>query len=850
MDYIGEHLLPGKIGHLLIIISFIASILATFSYYKSFRSIDPSDQSNWKQLGRISFLIDAVSVTGVFVLLYFLIANHRYEYQYVYKNSGNDLEPKYIFSSLWSASEGSFILWTVWHAILGIILMFTSKKWEGPVMMVLSFAQVCLVTMLLGIYVFGIKIGSNPFVLFREQMPNLPIFGYADYATRIIDGNGLKQLLQNYWMVIHPPVLFLGFASMIIPFSFAIGGLMTKNYGEWTKPALPWALFSACVLGVGVMMGAAWAYESLSFGGYWAWDPVENASLVPWLVLVAGIHTILIYRHTGRSLKTAYLLISLAFILIVYSTFLTRSGILGETSVHSFADLGMNAQLYLFLYIFFWLPAIISSSGLKNQFIALASSLLFLILAGYVHSSFALISPLAALAWMMFNLNKVIPSEKKEEAASSREFWMFIGSLVLFISAVIITIQTSVPVFNKIFNTKHAPAQDVEFSYNRIQIFIAIIIGILTAITQYLKYKETSSGYFLKKIIFPLVISFIAAGLALAFGNIHFDKYGSGYLAAIWIAVACAVFAVIANLSYIWLGVKGSLKLSGPSVAHLGFGLMLLGILISSSKKETLSYNTSGIPINFGPDSKENTGENLTLVKEMRTDMGKYWVTYTNDSVHPKKSQWYYKLKFESKDGKENFTLTPNAFVNYQGNEGLMANPDARHYWDHDIFAYITAIPDPEKNQDTSAFEKRYVKAGDSVFYSRGFMILEEVKSTDSLPVEIFGETGKLFTAKMKVYSKTNSVYTSIARMAIAKGEAISIPDTVMAESLILQLNGFDGKTAEVGIKESDTVLQYITLKAYKFPFINVLWLGTILMSIGFIISMVRRMQVNKTIKD
>jgi cytochrome c-type biogenesis protein CcmF len=850
MDYIGEHLLPGKIGHLLIIISFIASILAAFSYYQSFRSIDPSDQSNWKQLGRISFLIDAVSVTGVFVLLYFLIANHRYEYQYVYKNSGNDLEPKYIFSSLWSASEGSFILWTVWHAILGIILMFTSKKWEGPVMMVLSFAQVCLVTMLLGIYVFGIKIGSNPFVLFREQMPNLPIFGYADYATRIIDGNGLNQLLQNYWMVIHPPVLFLGFASMIIPFSFAIGGLMTKNYGEWTKPALPWALFSACVLGVGVMMGAAWAYESLSFGGYWAWDPVENASLVPWLVLVAGIHTILIYRHTGRSLKTAYLLISLAFILIVYSTFLTRSGILGETSVHSFADLGMNAQLYLFLYIFFWLPAIISSSGLKNQFIALASSLLFLILAGYVHSSFALISPLAALAWMMFNLNKVIPSEKKEEAASSREFWMFIGSLVLFISAVIITIQTSVPVFNKIFNTKHAPAQDVEFSYNRIQIFIAIIIGILTAITQYLKYKETSSGYFLKKIIFPLVISFIAAGLALAFGNIHFDKYGFGYLAAIWMAVACAVFAVIANLSYIWLGVKGSLKLSGPSVAHLGFGLMLLGILISSSKKETLSYNTSGIPINFGPDSKENTGENLTLVKEMRTDMGKYWVTYTNDSVHPKKSQWYYKLKFESKDGKENFTLTPNAFVNYQGNEGLMANPDARHYWDHDIFAYITAIPDPEKNQDTSAFEKRYVKAGDSVFYSRGFMILEEVKSTDSLPVEIFGETGKLFTAKMNVYSKTNSVYTSIARMAIAKGEAISIPDTVMAESLILQLNGFDGKTAEVGIKESDTVLQYITLKAYKFPFINVLWLGTILMSIGFIISMVRRMQVNKTIKD
>lgn len=850
MDYIGEQLLPGRIGHLLIIISFVASILATFSYYKSFRSIDLADQNSWKRLGRISFLIDAVSVIGVFAILYYLISHHRYEYQYVYKNSGNDLEPKYIFSSIWSASEGSFILWTLWHGLLGVVLMFTSKKWEGPAMMILSFGQVCLATMLLGIYFFGVKIGSNPFALFREQMPNLPIFSFADYATRIKDGNGLNQLLQNYWMVIHPPVLFLGFASMIIPFSFAVGGMLTKNYGEWTRPALPWALFSAAVLGVGVMMGAAWAYESLSFGGYWAWDPVENASLVPWLVMVAGIHTILIYRHTGRSLKTSYLLISLAFILIVYSTFLTRSGILGETSVHSFADLGMNSQLYLFLYIFFWLPAIVSSNGIKKQLIALAASLLFLIFAGYVHSSFALISPLAALVWMMINLNKVIPSEQKEEAVSSREFWMFIGSLVLLISAVIITAQTSVPVFNKIFNTKRAPAQDVEFSYNRIQIFIAIILGILTAIAQYLKYKQTSAGIFIKKIIIPFGISVVAAGLVLAFGNINYDKYGSGYMVSVWMAVACAVFAVIANLTYIWLGIKGNLKLSGPSVAHFGFGLMLLGILVSSSKKETLSYNTSGININFGPDSKENTGENLTLVKGMKMDMGKYWVTYASDSVHPKKSQWYYKLKFENKNGKENFILKPNAFVNYKGNMGLMANPDAKHYWDHDIFAYITALPDPEKNTDTSTFKNKFVKTGDSVFYSKGFMVLENVKSTDSLPVDIFGENGKLFEAKFKVYSKTNSIYTSLARLAIAKGATISIPDTVMAENLVLQLNSYDGKTAEVGIKESDSVLQYITLKAYKFPFINLLWLGTVLMALGFVISMVRRMQVNKTAKS
>ena len=226
--------------------------------------------------------------------------------------------------------------------------------------------------------------------------------------------------------------------------------------------------------------------------------------------------------------------------------------------------------------------------------------------------------------------------------------------------------------------------------------------------------------------------------------------------------------------------------------------------------------------------------------------MGKYWVTYESDSMHPKKAQWYYKLKFESKDGKEGFTLMPNAFINYKGNQGLMANPDAKHYWDHDIFAYITALPDPEKNTDTSSFHNKMVKVGDSIFYSKGYLILENVKTTDSLPVELFGNNGKLYEARLKVYSKTNSIYTSFPKLALAKGAEISVPDTIMSESLVVQLNKFDGKTAGIGMKESTSVLQYITLKTYKFPFIIVLWLGTIIMAIGLVISIVRRLQVNK----
>jgi len=857
MDYIGEQLVPGQIGHFLIILSFVSSLVAAVSYFISARTVNLQEQESWKRIGRISFFLDVISVLGVFIILYTLIANHRYEYQYVFKNSGNDLEPKYILSSLWSASEGSFILWAVWHAILGVALIATAKKWEAPVMAVLSFAQVCLATMMLGLFIrldfdflnihFNTKIGANPFALFREQMPDLPVFQFADYATRIKDGNGLNMLLQNYWMVIHPPVLFLGFASTIVPFAFAMGGLITKKYGDWVKPALPWALFSACVLGVGIMMGGAWAYESLSFGGYWAWDPVENASLVPWLVLIAGLHTLIIYKSTGRSLQTSFFLISLAFILILYSTFLTRSGILGETSVHSFADLGMNAQLYLFLYVFLWMPAIVSLNGLNKKLIATGASVLFLVLAGLVHPFFALISPIAALILFLVNMSQIIPSVKKEEAASSREFWMFIGSLVILFSAIIIIAQTSLPVYNKIFNKKAAPPQDIEFSYNRIQIFIAIIIGLLTAVGQYLKYKETGMQYFFKKIGLPFIISAVVAGLILAFGNINYDKYGIGFLVFIWTAIACAVFAIIANLSYIWIGLKGKLKLSGPSIAHFGFGMMLLGILISSSKKEVLSNNTNGIFVPLEENKiTGKVGENYTLIKGVKMDMGKYWVTYLGDSSHSKKSQKYFKINFTDKEKLEDFTLKPNAFIDYKGNEGLSANPDARHYWDYDVFAYITALSDPSKTKDTASFRNNVVKPGDTIFYSNGFMTLDSVLVNPVNPRVVFLPGDTAIVAKLTVNAMDGKQLVAWPYFYLRENHLDFVPDTLISQGLTVQLQKLVDKRFEIGVKESKAVQDFLTLKVYKFPFINLLWLGTLLMATGFIISMVRRIQMNK----
>lgn len=815
MGYIGEHLLPGQLGHFFIVLSLVASLVATFAYFRSAQSKNETDSFYWKKLARLAFITEVVSVAAIFGILFYIIHNHLFEYKYAWQHSSLSLEFKYMLACFWEGQEGSFLLWSIWHCVLGLILIKTSKKWEAPVMTIVSFAQLCLATMIAGIYIFGWKMGSNPFILLRDSgvLDNAPALHIdfdvnqalkPDYMSSIRDGNDLNPLLQNYWMVIHPPVLFMGFASTVVPFAFAMAGLWKKRFGEWTKPALPWALFSAAVLGVGIMMGAMWAYESLTFGGYWAWDPVENASLVPWLVLISGIHTLLIYRHTGYSLRASHIFFILAFGFILYSTFLTRSGILGDSSVHAFTDLGMNWQLLAFMLVFI-VPALI----------------------------------------FFFIRYREIPTVQKEESSSSREFWMFIGSLVFFLSALVIIGKTSLPVYNKIFKGNIAPPADPEYSYNQIQIFVAIIIGLLTAIGQYLKYKDTSKSFFLNKIWIPTVIAMIAASLILGFGKVNYEKKTYGFMAAIWIAVACSVYAIIANAAYIWLGIKGKLKLSGGSIAHVGFGMVLLGILITSSKKEVLSNNINGMatPLGAGEDPREN----LTLIKGVSSDMGKYTLTYESDSAHPKKQLWFYSIRFKSKDGKEEFVLKPNAFVNYKGNEGLMANPSAKHYWSHDVFTYITSLPNPERQKDTAAYKTNKLKPGDSLFYSSGFMILEKVETKDSLPASIFAQGDSLYESSIKIHSKSGSVFSVTSRLAFMKGGLLTLPDTITAEGLVLQLQKVNAdKSIELGVKESAAVMKFVTLKAYKFPFINLLWFGVAITAIGIIISMVRRIQLNR----
>lgn len=799
MEFQGEQLIWGNIGHFFVLLSFVASLLGSIAFFLSTQSRLITNDNNWYQLGRSSFIIHSIAVFGVFSILFYLIFNHHYEYHYVWSHSNNELPFKYLLSCFWEGQEGSFLLWLIWHCVLGLIFLRKKTKWSAPVMSVVSLAQFFLSISLLGLFFFGEKIGSSPFALLRHEMADAPIFQRPDYLTMVTDGNGLNPLLQNYWMVIHPPVLFLGFSTTLFPFAYAIAALWKRDFEDWVKPVLRWALFGSMILGTGIIMGGAWAYESLNFGGYWAWDPVENASLVPWLILIAGLHTVIIYKATGYSLRATLFFFILSFSLVLYSTFLTRTGILGETSVHAFTGEGNYLGIYLLIFLFTFL-----FGGI------------ILFIARY----------------------KSIPDHKKEEELSSREFWMFIGALVLIISSVQITYTTSMPVWNEIFGTKMAITDPVSH-YNKIQIWIAIVIALGTACIYYFKFKKTSWTLVLKKLAIPFFISLVLSATVIYLQEL--------YSVPVATLMVCSMFTVVANIYYISQNQKLNVKKWGGNVAHVGFGLMLVGILLSSYNKNVISINELGVDFEMGKETdaenKEESRENVLLFRGKPTKMQDYWLTYIGDTtIGP---DHFYSVRYIKKDKVdkivEDFILKPNAQINPK--MGLVSNPDTKHYWTKDVFTYITSTIDKSKIKDTADFKTKKVQIGDSIYFANGVMVFNGFETNIENKNYKSQQGDVAVSAKISMLNMTGKTAIANPVYYIRNKVEYKIADTLDDFEIEIRINKIipEEESVELAYKQPDALNDYIIMKAIVFPYINLLWLGTFLMIIGFLISLYKR---------
>jgi cytochrome c-type biogenesis protein CcmF len=637
IHYLGEHLLPGAIGKTFVWIAFLAALGSTLVFIFSLFSKKFSSRS-WLQGARGLYLIHTLSLTGVAVVLYYLIFQHYFEYSYVWQYSSRMLSVKYIISCFWAGQEGSFLVWALCQAFIGVILILRARDWEKPVMAVVSLSQVFVTSMLLGVKFLGINIGANPFTLLRETITTLSgtIFTEPNYLTMLKDGNGLNPLLENIWMTIHPPILFLGYALALVPFAYAIASLLKKDYTGWINRAIPWTLLSLTMLGAGILLGGAWAYVSLTFGGFWAWDPVENSSLVPWMTLIAGLHLLLIARRQNFALFSAYLFLGLSYVLVLYASFLTRSGVLADTSAHSFGDNGMTLQLLIFLLFFLVILVVMIALHVKRF------------------------------------------HEKKKEELLSREFWMFIGSVIVALGAFQIIFTTSIPVFNSVFGTNVAPPSDAVGFYNKWQTPFALLIAGFIAFCQFLNYHSNEPRVFVRKMIVPLALSLVITIPFVAMGIVR----GINYTLFLFFIL----FSILSSLyNLIFRSVKP--RNTGAIITHLGFVFFLLGTVITFSNSSIISSNTSKYDLG---DEKANS-ENLMLVRSDTLYMGGFYVAYVNKRVAGNETHYQVDfLKYSEGRFSKQFSLFPS--VNIHPRMGAVYNPSTRHFLNRDYYTYIAHV--------------------------------------------------------------------------------------------------------------------------------------------------------------
>jgi len=839
------HYFIGNLGHFFVITSFVAAIVTVFSYFKASGITDVEKKQQWVINGRVGFYIHAFAVLGIVVTLFTIIANHYFEYHYAYSHSDKKLPSYYLISTFWNGQEGSFLLWMFWHAVIGLVLIYTNRFWEAPVMTVFALVQAFLASMILGVVIplLDFKLGSSPFILLRDAMPD-PIFKLQpDFIPQ--DGNGLNPLLQNYWMVIHPPTLFLGFALTLVPFSFCIAGLWLKKYREWVRPALPWSLLAGAILGLGILMGGYWAYETLNFGGYWNWDPVENAVYVPWLILIASIHTMITYKNSETALKASVILVISVFILILYSTFLTRSGVLGDASVHSFTDLGLSGQLLVYLFFF-----------MVGAFV------------------------LATVRW------KEIPSSEKEVSTYSREFWIFIGATVLCLMGFQVLLPTSIPVWNRLIeffggsSNLAPPANQVEF-YSKFQLWFAVAIGLLSAVGQFFWWKKIDIAELKKELYTPIVITLLFFALIITLGKVFAPSY--------IILTFAGVFTIVANFKILASVLKSSPSLSGGSIAHIGIGMMLVGVMFSSGYSNVVSLNNTGMLISKQLTEEFNRENLLLFVNEPRTMAG-YEIEYKGEKAEPRyksgyvsrneittttdpymviaKKDLYYKGekifntddKFEifpentyyeiefRKNGEHKFTLMPRVQINER--MGNVASPDISHSATLDLYTHVSAPMTEEAKEDWSDREEIRVNRNQEFFANDYVAVVEEMERITELGGEKIDSSFVAVKARIKVKGERNEYFIEPVIIFGTNARGGIIPDAIPDLGLKISLLNIHPETDEISLGIQSRQKDWVVIKALEKPFVNILWLGTLVVMTGFSVAMVRRFREFNKMKE
>ncbi|RME93338.1 MAG: heme lyase CcmF/NrfE family subunit, partial [Candidatus Hydrogenedentota bacterium] len=410
-------------------------------------------ESSYALLAIRSVYANAIFISIATLSLIVLLLSADFSVVYVANHVNHALPYFYRFTSVWAGQAGSLLWWNFLLSLFSAIALSDISKREAK--LIPGMIIVLLLTSLFFTVLGSFTSDSDPFVQFVGKQGN------KLFLLSQNDGRGLNPLLQHWAMIIHPPILYLGYVSFAVPFAIAMSVLMLKNiHIKWIPLVRRWTLFSWGFLGFGILLGGKWAYEELGWGGYWAWDPVENAALMPWLTGTAFLHSVIVQERRNMLKVWNMTLVTISFLMCIFGTFLTRSGVV--SSVHAFA----SSNLGPFFTGFMALMAIFS---------------LVLILSRY----------------------KELKSDKPIESFLSREAGFLFNNVILLIALLTVIWGTMYPVFTEAVYGEKTSVTAIWFNKWMSPLGLAILF--LTGLGPLLSWRRTSANTLWRNLRFPLL---------------------------------------------------------------------------------------------------------------------------------------------------------------------------------------------------------------------------------------------------------------------------------------------------------------------------------------------------------
>lgn len=533
-----------EIGYIALVLAFVACLYSITAYIFGSRNSHPKLINSAKR----SVLAAAVLFTVSAATLIIALISHQFQIEYVASYTSSDMTLPYLISALWAGNAGSLLFWG-WIISLCAAAVVLKKRKQGQELV--PYASIIIMAVQ-AFFLMLLIFAKNPF----HKLDIIPI-----------EGTGLNPLLENPGMILHPPVLLAGYAVFVVPFAFAIAALITRKLdNDWISAVKRWALTGWLLLGIGNLIGAWWAYAELGWGGYWGWDPVENAGLMPWLVATAFIHSIMIQKRKRVLRLWSMVLIITTFILTIFGTFITRSDIL--SSVHSFGKTAVGSFFLVFL----------------------------------------IVTIIGSVALLIYR-RKDLKDNTEVGTFFSREGAFLLNNILLFIAAFVIFWGTIFPTISEaVSGTKINVAASY---FNQVAIPFLLAIVLLSGICILITWRRIPVKKLRLNILRPLVAALVVVIALVAFGMRHWYALLIYFICAFVIsALFSQWFREVTALSRAkavnWFKACWSLFVANRSrygglIVHIAIVIITIGVVGSSLfdvEKEALLLPNESMTIN------------------------------------------------------------------------------------------------------------------------------------------------------------------------------------------------------------------------------------------------------------